>query len=256
MRCIYLLSLTVLAICPTTLVGQQQICDPELKPTGLYPYALRGDRCEGLYEVELSYNDELPVAGFTVPGREIEYRDPRRIHVRWHGQSGDVRLRAESLRWRTYYRMDTTRPASGRLFTWPTVILGALEFSRSEIAVLAWLEEGLPPSRRVHLPVVLDTATALRPTTAYELVIVPTTEFTRVRMTLYRVLPSGELQLVGPLNVEVGEPPFDRDIEIRITVPLTGTLAPGDYEIQLSGQRETGGWVPKVFRFRHAASPL
>ena len=84
-----------------------------------FGYRMRGDRCEGVYIQQVSATPLL-VASFgrldlpdTIPAAGS-------LLVQWAPHRGEVRLRAHSLKPRTYYRMDHRQPAGSHSYRWPT----------------------------------------------------------------------------------------------------------------------------------------
>src|SRR5919108_743620 len=93
--------------------GQESYCDPYLGQVSDNPYGyrMRGDRCEGIYIKEVS-TTILLVASLTESFEDYDLNSSKPLLIEWNKASGDgvVRLRAQGLRRRLYYRMDTVRP--------------------------------------------------------------------------------------------------------------------------------------------------
>jgi hypothetical protein len=246
----------------STCVGEaaaQQRCDPALTvPTGTeLGYRLRGERCEGVYAQGLSAGSELTIIGLMARASDLEFRSVSNVQVRWRPVAGqNVRIQAHSLRWRTYYRMDTVRPGTSTVFRWPTSILGPLQLRQREIAVLAWIDVPGSTRGRIHLPIRMDTASQTRSIASYQLTVVPGTDFSAVRMTLRRRTPDGSTETIGNPDVELGLGSYPARRPFPVLIPLRGTLLVGEYEVELTGQRTGGGWASTSFRFRHGTEPL
>src|SRR5882672_11405890 len=84
-------------------------CDPGLQPAGgsEVGYAVRGDRCEGLYVQEVS-GGTLEVASLTENFKGYKFAKDKPLLVEWPAPGdAQVQVRASSLKRKLYYRMDT-----------------------------------------------------------------------------------------------------------------------------------------------------
>jgi hypothetical protein len=250
---------TILSLCSVASVATQQPCDRALiQPAeNALGYRLRGERCEGVYAQGLSAGSELVVVGLMARTPDLEFRRVSNVNLRWQPVQGQsVRIQAHSLRWRTYYRMDTSKPGAAETFRWPTSVLAPLQLRRREIAVLAWIDSPGPTRSRIHLPVRLDTASQSRPISSYDLTVVPGVDFSAVRMTVRRRAGEGRAETIGESDVELGLGSYPARRPFTVPVPLRGALVSGEYEVELTGRRSGGGWATTTFRFRHSTGPL
>jgi hypothetical protein len=237
----------------------QRECDPSLTPPAgtAYGYQRRSDRCEGLYTRRLSAGTELVVVGLMVRSADIEFRAINSVTLRWRPTAGqDIRIEAQSLRWRTHFQMDVVRPGAESAYRWPTSLLGPLGLRRSEVAVLAWIQSVGNNSDRIHLPLRMDTGSPSRAVASYEVMIVPGTDFAVVHATLRRLAADGNLTNVGGTDLELGRGSYPARRPFLVTIPLQGILTPGEYVLELNGRRASGGWTTTIFRFRHGPETL
>ena len=79
-----------------------------------------GDRCEGVYIKELSGTTH--VVSLT------------ESFERYNLNSGE--LRAQGLKTKLYYRMDTYLPAGSKSYSWPTNFLASLNIVKSDIGIV------------------------------------------------------------------------------------------------------------------------
>lgn len=247
-----------MAACAAVSASAQIRCDPTLVPPAgtEHGYQRRGDRCEGLFTQNLSSGTELVVVGLMARSADFAFGAAGSVDVRWRPVAGEsVRLQGHSTRLRTHYRMDALRPGATAAYRWPTSVLGPLQLRRAEISVLAWIDGPGNRRLRVHLPVRVDNAGA-RPAASYELTVVPETEFATVRATLRRRGPDGTWQTVGTPSRDLGRGSYPARHPFPVSIPLRGTLEPGEYELELTGRRAAGGMTTTPFRFRHGPEPL
>ena len=123
--------LWILCLGATTAFAQAEHCDESLRPDvgNRNSYRERGDRCEGLYIDKKSGN--LRLASLHFAPLRFETGPEKHVDLSWSPIAGEVRLRAISLRSRTYYRMDSLRPAGSGSYRWPTGILARVGLSES-----------------------------------------------------------------------------------------------------------------------------
>lgn len=114
-------------------------CDPTVRqaPENPWGYRPRGQRCEGMYLRDVG---AVPLRVVALTEGTPAF-DPAAgaLHVEWTvpRNSGAVRLRAESLRHRTYYRMDAVAMGTQRSFEWPSEVLAAQGLTPAELALTA-----------------------------------------------------------------------------------------------------------------------
>jgi hypothetical protein len=123
---------------PRVMKAQAARCDTTVVTDDSDPwrYRQRGARCEGRFLAPMS-GPSLRIVGYysRVRWRGLPRTDT--LFVGWQPVATSVNVRAVSVRWRTFYRMDTQqRPGTDR-FLWPTSVLRSLMMTGDDIAVLA-----------------------------------------------------------------------------------------------------------------------
>ena len=125
-------------------------CDTTLRTRSDDPlsYRLRGDRCEGTYAQNVSGSSRLLVASF-VESFETMDTSTTPLRVEWTPPGREsIRLRAYSIKPGLFYRMETARPGSSPLYTWPTDVLRGLDISNADIGVVGTISMTVGGARR------------------------------------------------------------------------------------------------------------
>ena len=135
--------------------AQSTQCDPALAVSGHDPwrYRLRGSRCEGRY-LEPVGQDILRIVAYYQGASWRGEPPPGDLSVAWSEPTPrPVALRAVSLRWRTFYRMDATVEGGRGVFLWPTEVLRALHLDANDIALTATTSASIfGADRQVYVP--------------------------------------------------------------------------------------------------------
>ena len=127
-------------------------CDTLVPAQGQIEYRWRQNRCEGFYRSNVSSGDlELVsllvgrLSGETTRDSQLEIVAPAVPR----SLSGPIRIRAVAIPPRTYYRMDATANAGGRLL-WPLgEVLGPAQLSMERVGVFGWVDAS---PERVFVP--------------------------------------------------------------------------------------------------------
>jgi hypothetical protein len=113
---------------------QETHCDPDLSEPSNDPYGyhLRGarrDRCEGIYMRDVAANPLL-IASLTAWFEDFDPSAGADLTMEWRvpGDAG-IHLRANTLKRRIYYQMDSLRPAGSVSYVWQPGLLSTLELS-------------------------------------------------------------------------------------------------------------------------------
>lgn len=165
-------------------------------------YQLRGDRCEGIYKLEVN-STKLRLSSVIESFGSFDTSKPEDLTVQWSAPAGltaaDVRLRAESLRPRTFYRMDTLVPGSQKSFSWKLDIVDRLGYSRDDLGVLGWVrnpETDDEDRREIYLPLRIRQGAAAPRTGTYEVGFIPEVLLEEVYFAVTPVNAEGEAR--GP----------------------------------------------------------
>lgn len=220
-------------------------CDRSLPapPNDAYAYRDRGDRCEGRFIREVG-STTLLMASFTSVFEAYDAAGAGDWTVTWPAltHAHEVQLRAQGLRRRLYYRMDTQRPADALTFAWPTELMSALSVGPRDygLVVTTALTVG-PATHQVLLPARVARAGTEVPVQAYELVVLPGVQLDELSLEVLAVESDGTtLRVVRPMQpLSYGYYPPER--AITITLPLSLLSQPGLYRADLAAQLVGGG---------------
>jgi hypothetical protein len=236
-----LLTLLVV-IAPTgALVAQGPHCDQDLNPAATNPlaYRLRGDRCEGVYIQDVGATT-LRLVSFTESYEEFDASLASPLLLEWTPpQNATVHLRAQSVRTRLYYRMDSDRSAGSASFSWPGDVLAALQLRKTELGVLAWTTRRVGSTDRTVLePLRVRQRSASMPG-VYRFVVVPGVQVDEIFISVAPLRPNGD---TGPYVIDkqpalVGYYPAGRPAVISIPPPSSA----GIYRIDLGATLARGG---------------
>ncbi|MEK6373851.1 MAG: hypothetical protein AABO58_14280 [Acidobacteriota bacterium] len=210
-----------------------------MSPDNPFGYRLRGDRCEGIYVQPVTVTP-LIVASFGQMNLPESLAANRTLLVEWAADGADVRLRANSLKPKTYYRMDSRQPAGSHSYRWPTDVLTALKLTARDIGIVAWTEEKVGDTvRALYLPTRIGQPPAGREG-VYELIVVPGNELSEVFVSLSSVRGDGiGVQVSDPKPLKYGFYPAGRSIRIPIgPLPHQGT-----YLVEIGATLRDGGAI-------------
>ena len=184
--------------------GGAQLCDAGLEGNeeSAIAYQLRGDRCEGIYKLQVN-STQLRLSSVIESFEPFDTSKPEDLTVQWSlpapFTTTDVRLRAVSLRPRTFYRMDTVVPGSQGSFTWELGIVDRLGYSREDLGVLGWIrnpETDDDDRRDIYLPLRLRQSQAPARTGTYEVAFIPEVRLEEVYLTVAPISARGDA--LGP----------------------------------------------------------
>lgn len=231
----------------------QDVCDPGLtgSPNSALGYSMRGNRCEGLYALQVNSTDVRLASLVETFELDSDNSAPLTVHWPTVADSGPVRLRAQSLRPRSYYRMDTTADPTASGYSWPTEILGTIGLARDEVGVLGWFErESASEGREVYLPLRIAQGADAADGTSYEIVLIPDIRLREVKVTLKPVDPHGSegRPLIDKKPLELGYYPAKQATVFYLPKPET----PGFYKLQLACDLMPSGLATTTFWFYHA----
>jgi hypothetical protein len=232
--------------------AEQSACDPSLRqaPENPWGYRPRGERCEGIFLREVS-GEPLRVVACT-EGEPAFSLGPDPLLIQWRAPRRDVvdgtlRLRAESLRHRTYYRMDAVRPLRDERFSWPSEVLLAQGLQADEIALSAGLRMVVDGALRVVLqPLrVASRASVPRLREAAVLTLWPSMALEEIFLG---VQPAGTESSPDLRSLGAAYQPAERPV--RLTLPPLGS---GVQRVRVAARLRGGGnsivdaWVQGVF---------
>jgi hypothetical protein len=231
----------------------ENLCDPNLpRPSGdPLGYQLRDDRCEGRYIQEVA-STVLITVSLTESFEDYDLNSNEDLIVEWIvPKDQKVHLRAQGLRPRLYYRMDTARNPGSKAYRWPIDILRALSIPRGDIGVVAWARYSMSGvGQDIYLPLRIRQKQQAVQSGAYRIVLWPGKELAEVFVSLATVKADG-----SPGNfikdgeaLNYGYYPAERGIEFEIPKPEK----PGIYYLEIGATLRSGGVVTIENRFYHA----
>ena len=234
-------------------------CDPSLPSPAGDPlgYRLRGDRCEGRYAKDVG-NTTLTLGSLVESFVAIEPASKRPLRVAWSAPPGvaPVWLRAQGLKRRLYYRMDTHAPAGATAYAWPSDVLAGMAPAAGDIGVLAWLRQRVDGmEREVYLPARVAYTDAPARSARYELVVVPGVQLDELTVAVNALDADGHtlrsVRAAEPL--QYGYYPAERGIAISLPAAWFGTA--GHYQVQLAARLDAGGAASTDLWLYHAGRP-
>lgn len=227
---------------PNEAPAQEEHCDPYLKQIDDNPlgYRLRGDRCEGIYIKEVG-STTLIVASLTNSFDDFDFTTDEELQIKWGlADSHRVYLRAQGLKRRLHYRMDTVRPSGTTAYKWPTNVLAALHLRRKDIGVIGWSWYTIKgEQQRVYVPLRVERQSKPRGSNTYQIVLLPGRELEEVFVSLAQLGADGHpgLFLVDGKALGYGYYPAGRGI----TVPIGNLQKTGVYYLELGAVLRGGG---------------
>lgn len=232
---IYLVNLATLSA--------QDYCDSSLIKNTESPlgYRNRGNRCEGLYVKEVG-STTLLITSFTESFEQYNIRSAKPLQIEWDKPPGNspIRLRAQGIRRRLYYRMDTSQPPGSVSFDWTPGILASLNIVKDDIGVLASTSYVIGKELKdVFLPVRIKQEGNHMHAPSYKLTLLPGVELSEVYISVSLVGADGRLTqfIKNGEKLNYGYYPAERAIEI----PLSGLKAKGTYHIEIGANLRGGG---------------
>ena len=223
-------------------LAQENHCDPTLNQLSDNPlgYRLRNGRCEGIY-IKGVGSTTLMVASLTKPFEDKDFFSSEELTIKWTVPANwRVHLRAQSLRRRLHYRMDTFRYPDKTTYNWPLNILAALKIQRKDIGIVGWSRYVINGTERsIYVPLRIGHQPEADGSDCYQLVLLPGRELTEVFMSLAPLDTDGDSGafIIDGKALEYGYYPADRGI----TIPICNFAKPGIYYLEFGATLRGGG---------------
>ena len=217
-------------------------------------YRDRGTRCEGTYAQTIGGNT-LKMVSFTetfLPYR-TETRDTMRVE--WPATAGDsVRLRAEALRRREYYRMDAVQAGNGS-FLWPSRLLVNEGIRGSDVGIVGWTTSRVQ-GRETELFIPLRVRIGSSPLTCgvYTVTLLPGQRLDEVTTTLTQMDARGRPGARVRDHTPVGRGPYPAEVAIPFRITRNELPAPGVYLLRVD-VRLSGGGTSSLDRYLTLGDP-
>lgn len=202
------LVLATLCLLATALTSfAQDLCDPGLLGSEESPmaYQLRGNRCEGIYKLEVN-SDLLRLVSLVEVFEAFDPESPNDLEIDWKGPggiAGRLRILATSTAPRSYYRMDTVVEVSAGTFRWPTEILARTGLAREDLGVLGSIAHPRPPDpdfERIYLPLRIRQRLPVVATGIHAVALLPQVKLNEVYVSVVPI--DLEVKSTGPPLLE------------------------------------------------------
>ena len=236
-------------------IAQQPDCDPLLPTPENHPqpYKENDQTCEGIYIQEVSATSIISLAIFTegVSSKSLLAGPDVKMSWKTPEPSLDIKIRAQGIKRKLYYRMDTRITSQNAEFAWKTSIVESLSISLIDIGLTAWIPDYYEGIDRLFIPLTLSQENVDDGNTdKYTLAIMPSQELKELSYSLSG--ESGEIKPLAPLGY--GYYPNDRPIVFTIE---KSKLSPnsGIYKLHLVAEPSNGSSRPLDIWFYHAATP-
>ena len=230
------------ADCLTKLFAQSN-CDSNLTKLSSGPlgYKDRGDRCEGIYVKEVG-STTLQIVSLTKSFGDYNTNSGKPLVIEWDKPRANsiIHLRAQSVKRKLYYRMDTFRPSGDKSYSWPTDVLASLSIEKSDIGILGIAQENIGQDQRnIYIPLRIRQAGKTVEPDNVNLMLLPGVELKEVFISL---APLGVDGRPGKLikdgeDLKYGYYPAERSIQI----PISGLKGAGIYYLEIGATLRNGG---------------
>ncbi len=248
----WIFCLTALLL-PAAAVGEKNHCDPGLPrdPASPVTYRMRDDRCEGYYNQQVS-SVSVEVRSVVAAFGPFDPEKDAELALTWRVPSGsieDARLRAFSLKYRVYYRMDTAVPAVRGSYRWPSDLLATQKLGGADLGLLAWLDRPGPggSTRQVYLP--LQAGRAAKDDGGARILLVPSKKLAKVYIAIHRIDDQGKTLATLRPSQELGWGIYPKEEPIEIS---TGRLGPeGFYRAEITARLEDGASIARTIDLYH-----
>lgn len=236
------------------LIAQESHCDSHLNQTSddPYGYRLRGDRCEGIYIKEVG-GEALRVVSLT---ESVEAFDPaagKNLLLEWKtpGRAA-IHLRANALRERLHYRMDSIRPAADTSYSWPLNLLATLNLKSDELGIVALTSYAAGNKNLVlYVPLRIRQQAATIPSRSYKLVLMPGVELAEVFISMAPVGQDGQpgAFIIKDQPLKPGSYyPAERGITVTVPKPKSA----GIYYLEIGATLRAQGAATATVWFYHS----
>lgn len=238
--------------CLTNILAQTN-CDPSLVKLSAGPsgYKDRGDRCEGIYVKEVG-STTLQVVSLTEYFGQYNLQTGKPLMIAWDNPPGNsnVHLRAQGIKRKLYYRMDTYQPAGKMFYSWPTNFLASQNIVKSEIGIVGTsMYSTGRVQRNVYIPLRVSQEKENTQTGSYNLVLLPGVELSEVFISIAPLAADGSTGkfIIDGKKLGYGYYPAERGIEI----PVAGLKESGIYYLEIGAELKNGGTSTQEIWFYH-----
>jgi hypothetical protein len=238
--------------CLTKLFAQSN-CDSNLTKlsNGPLSYKDRGDRCEGIYVKEVS-STTLQIVSLTESFGEYNTNSGKPILIEWDTPPATsvIHLKAQSVKRKLYYRMDTFRPNRDKLYNWPIDILASLNIEKSDFGIVGIAQASIGQEKRdIYIPLRLSQDGTVQ-INNYNLMLLPGVELKKVFISLALLGADGRPGkfIKDGEELKYGYYPAERSVQI----PISGLKSEGIYYLEIGATLRNGGSSTLQILFYHS----
>jgi len=207
-----------------------------------YAYRQRGDRCEGIYVRGVAASP-LRLRSLTRSFADFNAGTGKPLQIHWSPviqPDPALRLRAESLRRRLYYRMDTVQALGQGQYRWPSDLLASLGIARRDLGLVGIARQRIGDVvRTLYVPIDISQGAANKGEVRCELVLWPGVELTEVFVTVRRLLEDGAAGVAIEDRVPLGYGYYPAERPIRI--PRPEICEAGVYHLEIGAMLRGAG---------------
>jgi len=238
--------------------GQEPAWNPSPLCTGskvFLSYQSRGDRCEGFYALNVAGSARLELVSLTDSfPLDLEPQSVGAIHLAWKApaDSSRIRLRANSLRYKLYYEMDTTAPSRDGTFKWLMDVLKQTEIQRRDLGLLALTTLDVNSKRLdAYLPLAAMKSPS-NPTAqpVLDILVTPSVELSEVYYSVFKQSMDGVTSVTLTRSKPLGLSYYPQHRAIRLPIAVqSGRYL---YLVDVTAKVAQGGSVGTGFRIYYA----
>lgn len=236
-------------------LSAQNYCDSSLIKLSYGPsgYQNRGDRCEGIYIKEVS-SSTLMIASFTESFEQFNLTSDKPLLIEWSKSPANstIHLRAEGIKRKLYYRMDTYSAPGSTSYSWPTSFIASQNITKNDVGIVGTFQHKINQQQRdIYIPLRISQNTRPAKTGNYEIILFPGTELKDVYISLATVDANGQTGTFIKNGEKLGSSyyPAERGIEIPVSVSNTGI-----YYMEIAAVLRNGGSDELKLWFYHSTN--
>ncbi|MEP6390340.1 MAG: hypothetical protein ABJ056_10500 [Halioglobus sp.] len=219
-------------------------CDPSIRQNLDHPQGYKGrgaGLCEGVYATGVS-SLGISLASLSGPLAGIDLGQAKSYSIAWKtASSNDVRIRADSLRPRFYYRMDAVRPGSDGRMVWQNDIPAHNQLHTREIGILARQKNA--SGEEVYLPLQISSDGHSAPLLPYQATVISGADIEEVYWSLSQNGQSLVFEQAVNLSPYMAHQP--------ISIQLDQVNEPGSYHVIITAVLRNGMTNSFEFVFLH-----
>ncbi len=204
-----------------------------------YGYRIRNDRCEGIY-IEKVSSTVLSLVSLTKPIGEFDINEREHLSIKWRVPGdGEIRIRANGLKSRLYYRMDSIQPLGSMSYLWPADVLSALNINKNNIGLVAWINHPKNDQERIYVPLEIGSTNQQLEKNKYEISLLPGRELIEVFISVAIVDSEGnpKTTIMEDIPLQYGYYPPGRVVKFS----LENLKTSGIVYVQVGAKLSDGG---------------